>query len=77
MFLDLLIILTHMPRIPPVASIDSIWKRRLFSLEGHIRTAHDRLPHVIETMSQMPQHIGRRRLWRRRDLMVVDVYHAM
>jgi hypothetical protein len=60
--LDLPIILTHMPRIPPIATTPILavinqMKRRRCALERYIARAHDRLAQVLEAVVNVPRHL--------------------
>lgn len=70
--LNLPIIPTNMPRIPPIAPAPILptlarWKRRRRAFQRHIARAHNRLPHVLEAVVDVPGHFYGM-CWRRRGL---------
>ena len=56
---QLVIIPTHMFRIPPITPCKPRWECGLLALESSIAAAHDALSQVIEAMADVP----RTRFW--------------
>lgn len=55
--IDLVVVLTHVHRIPPIAAIESIRKRRLGAFQGDVPAAHDAQAEVLEAVLQMERHL--------------------
>lgn len=62
--INLSIILTHMPRIPPITASSVLssftqWERRRRAFQRHVPRAHNCLPDVFEAVVDVPGHFDR------------------